>query len=91
MPRLSALPAIGLALVLAGCWDYSNVPPNYIGLMLTPTGYDGKIYSPGQVDIGTESTTNYGNRLVLIQSSGFAVKEQSIVNNTPYYSMTCCF
>ena len=81
MRRLSALPVIGLALALGGCWDYANVPPNYIGLMQTPTGYDSKIYSPGQVDIGTESTTNYGNRLVLIQSSGFAVKEQFLRND----------
>ncbi|MBX9926401.1 MAG: hypothetical protein K2Y05_08595, partial [Hyphomicrobiaceae bacterium] len=63
-------------LALAACQDYVSVPPNYIGLMLTPTGYDNSIYTPGQVDIGVESSTNRGNRLVLIQRSGFAVKEQ---------------
>lgn len=52
------------------------VPPNMIGLMLTPTGFDGKIYEPGQIDIGNESWSGYGNKLLLIQRSGFAVKEQ---------------
>ena len=52
------------------------VPPNMIGLMLTTTGYDGKIYLPGQVDIGNESWSGFGNRLVLIQRSGYYIKEQ---------------
>lgn len=66
------------ALALAGCFpqEFVNVPPNYIGLLLTPSGYEGSIYTPGQVDIGTEDTSRRGNRLVLIQRSGFAVKEQ---------------
>ncbi len=66
------------ALALAGCFpqEFINVPPNYIGLLLTPSGYDGSIYTPGQVDIGAEDTSRRGNRLVLIQRSGFAVKEQ---------------
>jgi len=45
-------------------------------LLLTPTGYDGSIYTPGQINIGTETQSGRGNRLVLIQRSGFAVKEQ---------------
>jgi hypothetical protein len=63
---------------IAGCVDqeYVNVPPNFIGLILTPSGYDGGIYEPGQVNIGGVSQGRYGNRLVLIQRSGFAVKEQ---------------
>ena len=52
------------------------VPPNMIGLQLTPTGFDGKIYEPGQTDIGNESWSGYGNKLILIQRSGFSVKEQ---------------
>jgi SPFH domain / Band 7 family len=63
-------------MALAACQEYVDVPPNYVGLLLTPTGYDGSVYTPGQVDIGTESESRRGNRLVLIQRSGFAVKEQ---------------
>lgn len=53
------------------------IPPNMIGLMLTPTGFDGKIYEPGQVDIGDPGWfSGFGNKLVLLQRSGFAIKEQ---------------
>jgi len=54
------------------------VPPNMIGLMLTPTGFDGQIYQAGQVDIGRESWGGYGNKLILLQRSGFDIKEQFI-------------
>jgi len=52
------------------------VPPNDIGMMLTPTGYEDNVYKPGQVDIGGEGTSGQGNRLVLIQRSGLEIKEQ---------------
>jgi hypothetical protein len=45
-------------------------------MMLTPTGYEDTIYTPGQVDIGTTSAAGQGNQLVLIQRSGIEVKEQ---------------
>lgn len=62
--------------LLAACdQSYQNVPPNDIGMMLTPTGYEGKVYTPGQVDIGTVGTGNYGNSLVLVQRSVIEVKE----------------
>jgi hypothetical protein len=56
--------------------DYRVVPPNMVGLLLTPSGYDGKIYTPGQVNIQTESWSGYGNQLVLLQRSGYYIKEQ---------------
>lgn len=78
MRKSTSLLLLAPALALAGCFqqEYVNVPPNYIGLMLTPSGYDDTVYTPGQVNIGGESAQNWGNRLVLIQRSGFAVKEQ---------------
>lgn len=76
MRSFSIILVASTATLLAACQEYVDVPPNYIGLLLTPTGYDGSIYTPGQVDIGTQSSTHRGNRLVLIQRSGFAVKEQ---------------
>jgi len=65
------------SLALAACdQSYQNIPPNYIGMKLTPTGYEDTIYTPGQVDIGTTSQSGQGNQLVLIQRSGVEVKEQ---------------
>ena len=62
---------------LAACdQSYQNIPPNYIGMKLTPTGYEDTIYTPGQVDIGTTGAAGQGNQLVLIQRSGIEVKEQ---------------
>lgn len=64
---------------ITGCeMRFANVPPNDIGMMLTPTGYENKVYSPGQVNIGKEDTDGEGNKLVLIQRSGIEVKEQFI-------------
>jgi hypothetical protein len=79
MKRFGTLALVAItSIAVAGCWDreYANIPPNYIGLILTPSGYDGSIYEPGQVDIGGVGPGRYGNRVVLIQRSGFAVKEQ---------------
>jgi hypothetical protein len=64
-------------LFLAGCSDYRDIPPNDIGMMLTPSGYEDHIYSPGQVDIG-EKEQGKGNRLVLLQRSGVEVKESFV-------------
>ena len=73
---------IGMSSSFASAAEPRAVPPNMIGLMLTPTGFDGKIYEPGQVDIGPVGWfANWGNKLVLIQRSGFAVKEQFIKEN----------
>ena len=64
------LAALG-GLMLAACeQSYQNIPPNYIGMKLTPTGYEDTIYTPGQIDIGTTSQSGQGNQLVLIQRSG---------------------
>jgi hypothetical protein len=68
------LAALG-GLMLAACeQSYQNIPPNYIGMKLTPTGYEDTIYTPGQVDIGTTSQAGQGNQLVLIQRSGVETK-----------------
>jgi SPFH domain / Band 7 family len=69
--------AVVCTVILAACdQSYQNIPPNYIGMKLTPTGYEETIYTPGQVDIGTTSQAGQGNQLVLIQRSGVEVKEQ---------------
>lgn len=69
--------AVLCSVTLAACdQSYQNIPPNYIGMKLTPTGYEDTIYTPGQVDIGTTGAAGQGNQLVLIQRSGIEVKEQ---------------
>jgi hypothetical protein len=75
--QIVSLLAIVSLTVLVGCGDnYEGVPPNYIGMILTPTGYENKIYTPGQADIGDKATTTgMANSLVLIQRSGLQVKE----------------
>lgn len=81
------LPWLGLLLLtLVGCGasscsSFYNVPPNMIGMVLTPTGYDTKVYSPGQVDLGTKDNAGQGNTLVLIQRSGVEVKEAFLGND----------
>lgn len=83
MRILSAIAAIGMSIVAfvstpASAEETNRlVPANMIGLLLTPTGFDNKIYEPGLVDIGRSGwLDDYGNRLILIQRSGFAIKEQ---------------
>jgi len=81
---LAAALAVAILTALGGtssAVELRAVPPNMIGLMLTPTGFDGKIYEPGQVDIGNESWNGYGNKLILIQRSGFDIKEQFAGND----------
>lgn len=73
------MPLLILAAVfLAGCSSYHNVPPNDIAMMLTPTGYEEKIYTPGMVDLGDVQASGAQNRLVLIQRSGVEVKESFV-------------
>lgn len=66
---------IATTFALIGCSNYVDVPPNYIGMKLTPTGYEDHIYTPGQVDIETKNTSGLSNSLVLIQRSGLQIKE----------------
>lgn len=76
MKRLLLLPALAAALVLAGCNEYYSVPPNAIGMVLTSTGYDGKVLSPGQINLGDLSASGEGNSLVLIERSGVQIEEK---------------
>ena len=69
--------ALAAALAVFACTqEYENIPPNYIAMKLTPSGYEDTIYTPGQVDIGVTGAAGQANQLVLIQSSGLEVKEQ---------------
>lgn len=82
---LIAALAIGIATLTGGptfAAEPRAIPPDMIGMILTPTGFDGKIYESGQVDIGATSWfAEWGNKLVLLQRGGFAIKEQFIQND----------
>ncbi|MDP3779330.1 MAG: SPFH domain-containing protein [bacterium] len=65
----------GVAVLLIGCESFVGVPPDYLGMILTPTGYEDHIYTPGQVDIKRQEASGMGNQLVLIQRSGLQIKE----------------
>ncbi len=65
-----------------GCNDFKNVPPSDIGMVLTSTGYEDHVYTPGQVDIKKQDSDNQGSQLVLIQRSGVEVKESFSRANT---------
>lgn len=62
--------------LVTGCTKFYDVPPNDIGMKLTPSGYENEIYTPGQVNLGTADNDGNANKLVLIQRSGVEVKEQ---------------
>lgn len=70
MKRSYLFPILLGALTLAGCNEYYAIPSNAIGMVLAPTGYDGKVLSPGQVDLGTVDSDKQGNTLVLIERNG---------------------
>lgn len=66
---LACLPGCG------GCSDYRNVPSGYAAKVLTPNGFQKKIYTSGQVDIGKLGPAGVGNSLVLVENTSITVKE----------------
>lgn len=76
MKRLLLIPVLAAcAFALAGCNEYYSVPPNAIGMVLAPTGYDGKVLTPGQVNLGDLTASGEGNSLVLVERNGVPEKE----------------
>jgi len=64
------------AIILWGCSsNYSTVPPNFIGKILTPQGWSDGIIESGQVDIGQTNANGLENTLVLVENSTVTVKE----------------
>ena len=87
MRKLSLIAAAAVALMTsfgssAFAAEPRMIPPDMIGMMLGTTGFDGKIYESGQVDIGNIGWfAGWGNKLVLLQRGGFAIKEQFVQND----------
>ena len=81
MPNSIRFSLLLLLSLVTGCNKYFDVPPNDIGMKLTPSGYENQIYTPGQVDLGRDDNNGQMNKLVLIQRSGVEVKEQFLGKN----------
>lgn len=76
MKRMLLLPLLAAALTLAGCGNaFVAIPPNAVGMVLAPTGYDGKVLTPGQVNLGETTASGEGNSLVLIERNGVPITE----------------
>lgn len=57
------------------CDDYRAVPSGYTAKLLTPTGFQDKLYTSGQVNIGTLDNDKQGNVLILVENTSITVKE----------------
>ena len=53
---------------LTSCAKIVNIPPSYVGKILTPTGWESKIYEMGQMDIGDFDNEGRGNRAVMLEA-----------------------
>lgn len=68
--------AIGFALVFTACSSYHEVPPGHVGKVLTPTGWQEKIWEAGMVDLGDTGFGGAQNILVILEADSITVKEQ---------------
>jgi hypothetical protein len=85
MKKLKFLLLSIVVLLLSSCQNtVVNIPSGYVAKTLTPTGFDSKILSPGQVDIGIVGNNGQYSSLVLLEASTITTKEsfgQSHGNN----------
>lgn len=75
MKRVMLLVIVTFVLIMTGCSSYKQVPSGYAGKMLTPSGWQEKIYTSGQVDIGTTRSDGEANCLVLVENTSVTVTE----------------
>jgi regulator of protease activity HflC (stomatin/prohibitin superfamily) len=57
-----------------------DIPGGYVGVILTPTGWDGQIREAGQVDIGDLDQDGRGNTLILVESTTKNIKETFVMD-----------
>lgn len=76
MKKLKFLLLSIVVLLLSSCQNtVVNIPSGYVAKTLTPTGFDTKILSPGQVDIGIVGDNGQYSSLVLLEASTITTKE----------------
>jgi hypothetical protein len=71
------------AMGFAGCGHVEDIPPGYIGRVLSPSGWDGGIREAGQAEIGATSTDGSCNRLVTCEATSYTVKEEFAKSSDP--------
>lgn len=77
MKRLMVLAfLVGIMAVLNGCSSYHEVPTGNVAKVLTPTGFQDKIWESGMVDLGEAGNGGQQNILVLLEANSTTVKEQ---------------
>lgn len=65
-----------VVLLLSSCQNtVINIPSGYVAKILTPTGFDTNVLSPGQVDIGVVGNNGQYSSLVLLEASTITAKE----------------
>ncbi len=63
-------------LLLAGCTTKMvDIPSGYAAKILTPTGFQDKIYMSGQVNLGTLDNTGGGNTLIVAENTSIMITE----------------
>jgi regulator of protease activity HflC (stomatin/prohibitin superfamily) len=70
------LAVISYALVQCETPFFANVPPGYLGKVLTPEGWDPRILQPGQIDLGEIGEGGAGNSLILVEGVTTTVREK---------------
>ena len=71
-----------LLFFIAGCSaQYVEIPAGYIGKVLTPTGWEGRIIEAGQVDIRDKDMEGRYAVLVLLEATTTTVKEQFLASD----------
>lgn len=77
--RLLLIIVVAVGVVLfSGCppAGVTDIPPGYIGKILTPTGWEqGEPRGAGQVDLGASANNGTENKLVMCESSSTTIKE----------------
>ncbi|KKS65213.1 MAG: hypothetical protein UV40_C0024G0017 [Parcubacteria group bacterium GW2011_GWA1_42_7] len=76
MKRLIPFIILLVVIIANGCGVYREIPSGNIAKVLTPDGFQEKIWESGMVDIGEEGTGGQKNILVLLEANSTTVKEQ---------------
>lgn len=73
---LSLFLVLALVFALPSCQNKKyNIPPGFIGKVITPTGFEKEIRETGQVDLGEVQSDGQANSLVLLEATTITVKE----------------
>lgn len=75
MRRFATLAIILVAATLVGCEYWVEIPAGHIGKVLTPKGWDKRIYEAGSFDIKEPVGNEPASRMVLLEVTSATVKE----------------